>query len=71
MSTATIPLLEEATRKAFSTAQARAALRGVSIHCIEGDFGVQFIATQWARTKHFDDLAEVEAWLERVDGRRA
>lgn len=57
-------------RKRFATAQATAALRGITLRRIEGDFGQQYIATFHALTKAFDDLAEVESWLERVDGRR-
>lgn len=71
MTTATAPLLDEAARKRVATAQARAALRGMTLCCIEGDDGRPlFIASFHALTRSFTDLAEVEAWLERVDSRR-
>lgn len=60
-----------ADHKQFSTCQARAALRGVMLSRIESDDGKHlFVATFHALTKSFDDLAEVERWLERVDGKR-
>ena len=56
--------------KAFATAQARAAL-GMALHRIVGDDGrAAYIATYHALTRRFSDLAEVEQWLEAVDGRR-
>lgn len=56
-------------QKLFSTVQATAALAGIVLHRIDGDFGRPcYIATRWALTKHFETLAEVEAWLARVTG---
>ena len=55
--------------KRFATVQASAAMRGVTIHCIDGDFGRPvYIASRWAMTKQLDTLEEVEAWLLRVTG---
>lgn len=65
------PALLIAEQKRFATAQALAALRGMTLRRIDGDFGrPQFIATFHALTRPFADLAEVEGWLEWVDGRR-
>ncbi len=56
--------------KAFATAQARAALAGVSLHRQEDDRGREvFIASRWAMTRELPDLAAVEAWLDRVEGK--
>lgn len=55
--------------KTFSTLQARAALQGITLHRIEGDFGRPvYIATRWAMTKQLDGLGEVEIWLDEVVG---
>lgn len=55
--------------KRFTTLQARAALSGVALHCLDTDFGTQaYIATRWSMTKQLDDLNEVETWLDRVTG---
>jgi hypothetical protein len=57
--------------KRFSTAQARAALRGMALCAIEGDDGRPlYVASFHALTRSFSDLAEVEGWLARVDGRQ-
>lgn len=59
----------ERTRKRFATLQARAALAGITLHQLEGDFGATiYIATRWSLTKQMDDLDEVGAWLDRVTG---
>lgn len=58
--------------KRLATAQARAALAGIALEAIEGDNGrLEFVATRWALSKRFDDLAAVEAWLDRVTGKTA
>jgi hypothetical protein len=58
--------------KRLSTAVARAALKGVIVHRIEGDFLPEvFIATKWALTREFTDLGALEAWLDRVLGKTA
>jgi hypothetical protein len=58
--------------KRLSTAIARAALVGVIVHRIEGDFLPEvFIATKWALTREFTDLDALEAWLDRVTGKPA
>lgn len=61
-----------AAAKRLSTAIARAALVGVIVHRIEGDFLPEvFIATKWALTREFTDLSALEAWLDRVTGKTA
>ena len=43
--------------KRFATAQALAALHGVTLHRLDGDFGRPlFVATKWALTKQLDTL---------------
>lgn len=55
--------------KTFATLQARAALAGIVLHRIEGDFGRPvYIATRWAMTKQFEGLGDVEIWLDDVVG---
>ena len=57
-------------RKAFSTMQARAALRGyqlVESHMERG--GVEYIVSKDSLTRAFSTLTEVNAWLDRVVGR--
>lgn len=62
----------ETIDKRASTAKARAAMLGIVVHVLQGDDGrPEWIATRWALTKSFRDLAEFEGWLDRVDGRRA
>lgn len=56
--------------KRFATLQAHAALAGVVLHQLDGDFGRPvYIATRWALTRQFDSLGEVALWLERVTGK--
>lgn len=60
-----------AADKRASTAQARAALAGITLHVLAGDDGrPEYIATRWALTKSFTDLSEVERWLDRVGAPR-
>jgi hypothetical protein len=57
-------------RKAASTMQARAALRGyqlVESHMECG--GVEYIVSKDSLTRAFSTLTEVNAWLDRVVGR--
>lgn len=64
--------LEKAESKLFSTLQARAAIAGIVLHRIDGDFGrLEYIATKWALTKAFDNLVEVGLWLDRVTSQEA
>ena len=58
--------------KQFATAQALAALHGVTLHQLEGDSGRPiYIATRWAMTKQLDTLQEVGVWLQMVTGKKA
>lgn len=67
MSAATGEQLRDALAKRQATAQARAALAGITLHVLTGDDGrPEYIATRWAMTKSFSDLADVERWLDRV-----
>lgn len=56
--------------KAFATAQARAALAGVTLYRIENDSGrPAYVATRWALTRQFEDLQQVDTWLDMVAGK--
>lgn len=58
--------------KWFATLRARAALAGIVLHQIEGDYGAPiYIATRWAMTKQLDSLGAVDAWLAMVTGKTA
>lgn len=58
--------------KHFATLRARAALLGATLHRIENDRGRDvFVVTRWAFTRELADLAAVERWLHRVEGRSA
>lgn len=59
-------------RKRLATLCARAALAGITLHHIEGDFVPNvFIVSKWALTREFTDLDAVEKWLDLVTGRKA
>lgn len=58
-----------ADEKRLATATARAALRGITVHAIDGDFlPRRFIATRWALSKEFRRIEDLECWLDRVMG---
>lgn len=58
--------------KRLATAQARAALAGITVQVIESDSGgPELIASRWVLTKRFDGLTELEAWLTAVTGKAA
>lgn len=60
---------DRANAKRLATATARAALRGIVVHVIDGDFLPQrYIATRWALSKEFRRLDDLEAWLDLVTG---
>lgn len=57
--------------KEFATAQARAALAGVIMYRIEADNGrPAYVVTRWALTRQFEDLQQVNRWLDMVTGKR-
>lgn len=57
--------------KQFATCQARAALLLGMLYGSEDDRGEQvYIVTLHAVTRQFRTLDDVEAWLDRVEGRR-
>jgi hypothetical protein len=61
----------DAEDKRFSTAQARCALRSMTLGRTEADDGRRlYVATFHALTRSFNDLDAVETWLEMVDGKR-
>lgn len=58
--------------KRLATLRARAALAGVTLYAIEGDFGRPlYVLTRWHLTRELRTLDEVEAWLAQVTGGRA
>ena len=57
----------DADRKHYLTLQARAALRGIALNATDNDAGaVLYVASMHALCKAFDDVAEVEVWLDRI-----
>ena len=62
------PLTPE-NQKRLATLTARAALLGVTLHHIEGDFVPHlFIVSRWSLTRGFTRLDDVDAWLDIVSG---
>ncbi len=60
--------MTSAPDKRFATAQARAALRGITLHQVDGDFGWPvFVASIFALTRQFNSLDEVESWLQGIE----
>lgn len=58
--------------KRLATARARAALRGVVVHHMLDDTGrPEYVVTQGPWTVALKSLDELEAWLDRIEGRRA
>lgn len=58
--------------KRLATARARAALRGVIVHHLLDDAGrPEYVATQGPWTVSLRTLDELEAWLDRIEGRHA
>lgn len=57
----------QSSGKRLSTAQARAALLGITVDQVQGDFGLELVATRWALCKRFNSLVQLEAWLGEVD----
>lgn len=61
-----------ADAKRISTATARAALRGITLHQLRDDRGRAEFVVRWrALTRSFSNIDDVEAWLVRVEGSRA
>jgi hypothetical protein len=59
----------DADRKAFTTLQAKAALRGVAlIRCFDEAGQQVFLASRWNLTRQFATLANVEAFLAAMGG---
>lgn len=62
----------EGERKKWATLQARAALAGFYAVLTDTDDGrPQLVCSRWSLTRAFDNLPELEAWLQRVTGRAA
>lgn len=56
--------------KRYSTARARMARLAGALHRIEDDRGATvWIATRFAFTREFRCIEDVEAWLDRMEGR--
>ena len=56
--------------KPWRTAQAKCILAGYHASLIDDDAGrPMLIVSRWALCKSFSSVAEVEAWLVRVEGR--
>lgn len=56
-------------QKRIASLRARAALAGVVMHGIEGDFGdIIFIFSRWAMTRQLDSIEAAERWLDGVTG---
>lgn len=57
-------------QKRFATLQAWAALHGLALHRLQGDFSpVIFIATEGPYSRQLDDLDQVAAFLHRRLGK--
>lgn len=62
-------MVETVDRKRFSTLCARAALAGITLRHLEGDFGPNlFIVSKWTLTRQFTEMRELEKWLDMVTG---
>lgn len=64
---------DDATNRAklFASLRARAAIAGVELYAAEEPTGKPvFVCVKWAETASFANLAEVAAWLDRIDGGR-
>lgn len=60
----------QADAKRFATLQAVAALSGVMLHRIEGDFSpLIYIASEGCYTRQLDDLDQVARFLEKRTGK--
>ena len=65
--TAALTLRKALDHKRLATAQARAALRGITLVVTDSDHGSPlFVASLHSLTKAFDELAEVESWLDKI-----
>lgn len=59
------------TEKVFATLRARAAMAGVELYAAQDTDGTPvYVGTKWAESTSFANLAEVVAWLDRIDGGR-
>lgn len=57
--------------KRFHNARARAALQSVTLYRFEDGRGIErFLVSRWALSRELPDLAAVEAWLDRLEGRK-
>jgi hypothetical protein len=58
--------------KRLTTLVARAALAGITLHRIQGDFvPLIYIVSRWSLTREFHRLDDVEAWLNLVTGKKS
>ena len=57
-------------QKRVATVRARIALRGAILHVLENDHGrPAFIVSHWSLTREFEDVGQVEEWLDRTEAR--
>lgn len=55
--------------KDLENLRARAALAGVELRATQDETGgLRYSGVKWAETASFTSLADVEAWLDRIDG---
>lgn len=61
---------DEATERAkqFANLRARAARAGVELRAVDDAGRLRYVCVKWAETASFANLAEVSAWLDRIDG---
>lgn len=58
-------------RKRLNTLAARAALLGVTLQHLEGDFVPNlFVVSRWSLTREFTDMDAVEKWIDVVGGKQ-
>jgi len=55
-----------AHRKRLDGARARAAIAGVALQVCHQDHGVVYLACRWNMTREFQDLDQVDAFLEQI-----
>jgi hypothetical protein len=56
----------DARDKAITTAMAKAAIAGWTMHLIDDGDGLVFVLSRWGRRHELPDLAAVERWLNQL-----
>ena len=57
--------------KRIATAMARAALAGCALHIKDAAGSCEFLISRWGLTRSLSDIAAVEEFLDRADGKHA